>query len=153
MWPDMRITILDYRRRVTRMRIASERLFMKLIKGSLAGLVLAGILAIAPTAAFAHDGWYEGHYGYGRHYGYEHRHEYRGRDWYGGGHRVGTDIPIGMVIRTTATKTTVTSRYSRVNTQAGDLSLVAFRLFPNACAKGRRGRIHSGSWIMEAPKS
>ena len=44
MWPDMRITILDYRRRVTRMRIASERLFMKLIKGSLAGLVLAGIL-------------------------------------------------------------------------------------------------------------
>jgi hypothetical protein len=52
MWPDMRITILDYRRRVTRMRIASERLFMKLIKGSLAGLVLAGILAIAPTAAW-----------------------------------------------------------------------------------------------------
>ena len=63
------------------MRIAPERLFMKLIKGSLAGLVLAGILAIAPTAAFAHDGWHEGHYGY------EHRHEYRGRDWYGGGHR------------------------------------------------------------------
>jgi hypothetical protein len=81
MWPDMRITILDYRRRVIRMRIASERLFMKLIKGSLAGLVLAGILAIAPSAAFAHDGWHEGHYGY------EHRHEYRGRDWYGGGHR------------------------------------------------------------------
>jgi hypothetical protein len=79
MRPDMRITILDYRRRVTRMRIASERLFMKLIKGSLAGLVLAGILAIAPTAAFAHDGWHEGHYGY------ERRHEYRGghRGWYG----------------------------------------------------------------------
>jgi hypothetical protein len=37
---------------------------MKLIKGSLAGLVLAGILAIAPTAAFAHDGWHEGHYGH-----------------------------------------------------------------------------------------
>ena len=81
MWPDMRITILDYRCRVIRMRIASERLFMKLIKGSLAGLVLAGILAIAPSAAFAHDGWHEGHYGY------EHRHEYRGRSWYGGGYR------------------------------------------------------------------
>jgi hypothetical protein len=37
---------------------------------------------------------------------------------------VGTDIPIGMVIRTTAIKTTVTSRYSRVNTQAGAMSLV-----------------------------
>jgi hypothetical protein len=35
------------------MRIASERLFVKLIKGSLAGLVLAGILAIAPTAQSA----------------------------------------------------------------------------------------------------
>jgi hypothetical protein len=69
------------------MRIALERLFMRLIKGSLAGLVLAGILAIAPSAAFAHDGWHEGHYGFGRHYGYEHRHEYRGRDWYGGGYR------------------------------------------------------------------
>src|SRR6267143_2308940 len=79
MWPDMRITILDYRRRVIRMRIASERLFMKLIKGSLAGLVLAGILAIAPSAAFAHDGWHEGRYGYGRHYGYEHNYGYRGR--------------------------------------------------------------------------
>ncbi len=29
---------------------------MRLIKGSLVGLVLAGILAIAPTAAFAHGG-------------------------------------------------------------------------------------------------
>jgi Putative peptidoglycan binding domain len=38
------------------MTIPSERLFMRLIKGSLAGLVLAGILALAPTAAFAHGG-------------------------------------------------------------------------------------------------
>jgi hypothetical protein len=38
---------------------------------------------------------------------------------------VGTDIPIGMVIRTTAIKTTVTRRYSRVNTQAGAMSLVS----------------------------
>ena len=29
---------------------------MRLIKGSLAGLVLAGILAIVPAAAFAHGG-------------------------------------------------------------------------------------------------
>ena len=29
---------------------------MKSIKGSLVGLVLAGILALAPTAAFAHGG-------------------------------------------------------------------------------------------------
>ena len=60
---------------------------MRFFYGFFAGLVLAGILAIAPTAAFADDGWHEGHYGYGRYYGYEHRHEYRGRDWYGGGHR------------------------------------------------------------------
>ncbi|HET9374210.1 MAG TPA: hypothetical protein VFO40_04520 [Chthoniobacterales bacterium] len=52
---------------------------MRLIKSSLVGLVLAGILAIAPTAAFAHDGWHGGHYGYGRHYGYGAG--YRG--WYG----------------------------------------------------------------------
>jgi hypothetical protein len=40
-------------------------LSMRLIKGSLVGLVLACILAIAPTAAFAHDGGYGGQYGYG----------------------------------------------------------------------------------------
>src|SRR5260370_25247040 len=32
------------------------RLFMRLIKGSLAGLVLVGILAMMPAAAFAHGG-------------------------------------------------------------------------------------------------
>ncbi len=37
---------------------------------------------------------------------------------------VGTDIPMGMVIGTKAIKTTVTSRYSRVNTQAEAVSLV-----------------------------
>jgi hypothetical protein len=36
--------------------VFAERLFMRLIKGSLAGLVLAGILAILPAAAFAHGG-------------------------------------------------------------------------------------------------
>ena len=50
---------------------------MRLFHGFFAGLVLAGILAIAPTAAFAHDGWHGGHYGYGDHYGY--RGGYRGR--------------------------------------------------------------------------
>jgi hypothetical protein len=33
-----------------------ERLFMKLIKGSLAGPAFAGILAMMPAAAFAHGG-------------------------------------------------------------------------------------------------
>src|ERR1700745_2317061 len=37
---------------------------MRLFHGFFAGLVLAGFLAIAPTAAFAHDGWHEGHYGH-----------------------------------------------------------------------------------------
>src|SRR5258708_18457501 len=36
---------------------------MRLIKGSLVGLVLAGILALAPTAAFAHGGFGGGHGG------------------------------------------------------------------------------------------
>ena len=38
------------------MKVPSERLFMRLMKGSLVGLVLAGILAIAPTPAFARGG-------------------------------------------------------------------------------------------------
>ena len=36
---------------------------MRLIKGSLVGLVLAGILSLAPTAAFAHGGGGGGHGG------------------------------------------------------------------------------------------
>src|SRR4029077_2456212 len=44
-----------------------ERLLMRSIKGSLVGLVLAGILALAPTAAFAHGGG--GHGGGGRQFG------------------------------------------------------------------------------------
>jgi hypothetical protein len=40
-------------------------MFMRLIKGSLASLVLAGILALAPTAAFAHGGGGGGHGGGG----------------------------------------------------------------------------------------
>jgi hypothetical protein len=59
---------------------------MRLIHGSLAGLVLVAILAIAPTAAFAHDGWHEGHYGYGHHYGSGH-YGYERHYWYGGGYR------------------------------------------------------------------
>ena len=38
---------------------------MKLMKGSLVGLVLAGILALAPTAAFAHGGGGGGGHGGG----------------------------------------------------------------------------------------
>jgi hypothetical protein len=40
-----------------------ERFFMKLTKGSLAGLVFAGILAIMPLSAFAHGGGGGGHGG------------------------------------------------------------------------------------------
>ena len=50
----------------------SERQFMRSIKGSLVGLVLAGILALAPTAAFAHGGGGGGHgggFGGGSHFG------------------------------------------------------------------------------------
>ena len=36
--------------------VLAERLFMRLVKGSLAGLVLAGILAMMPAAAFARGG-------------------------------------------------------------------------------------------------
>ena len=45
---------------------------MRSIKGSLVGLVLAGILALAPTAAFAHGGGGGGHgggFGGGSHFG------------------------------------------------------------------------------------
>jgi hypothetical protein len=38
-----------------------ERLFMRLIKCSFAGLVLAGILAMMPAPAFAHGGGGGGH--------------------------------------------------------------------------------------------
>jgi hypothetical protein len=38
-----------------------DQLFMRLFKGSLAGLALTGILAIAPTAASAHGGEGGGH--------------------------------------------------------------------------------------------
>jgi hypothetical protein len=56
----------------------AERLFMKLIKGSVAGLALAGILALLPAAAFARGGGV-GHLGRGGlasgHDGRFHRHE------------------------------------------------------------------------------
>src|SRR5580700_9038408 len=46
----------DYPSRVPETIVPPERLFMRLVKGSLAGLVLTGILAIVPAAAFAHGG-------------------------------------------------------------------------------------------------
>src|ERR1700737_5507619 len=94
----------DYPLRVPETIVFPERLFMRLIKGSLAGLVLAGILAMMPAAAYAHEGevfyypWYGGYYeypgyayygycpsyygsgGYYRYYG-----GWRGHGW-GGGH-------------------------------------------------------------------
>jgi hypothetical protein len=81
---------------------------MRLIKGSLAGLVLAGILAVMPAAAFAREGgvsyypWYGGYYdypgyayygyypsyygsgGYYRYYGgWRGGHGWRGSGWHG----------------------------------------------------------------------
>jgi hypothetical protein len=41
--------------------VCLKRLFMRSIKGSLAGLILTGILAIVPAAAFAHGGGGGGH--------------------------------------------------------------------------------------------
>jgi hypothetical protein len=45
--------------------LSPERLYMRLIKSSLAGLVLAGILAMMPAAAFAHGGGGGGGGGHG----------------------------------------------------------------------------------------
>jgi len=42
-----------------------ESLLMRFMKGSLVGLVVAGILALAPTAAFAHGGGGGGGHGGG----------------------------------------------------------------------------------------
>ena len=58
---------------------------MKLMKGSLVGLVLAGILALAPTAAFAHGGGGGGHGGGGGGFGGGHGGGFGG----GGGHFAG----------------------------------------------------------------
>jgi hypothetical protein len=87
--------------------VFQEGLFMRLIKGSLAGLVLAGILAVMPAAAFAREGgvsyypWYGGYYdypgygyypsyygsgGYYRYYGgWRGGHGWRGSGWRGSG--------------------------------------------------------------------
>ncbi len=55
----------DYPLRVPETIVFPERLFMRLIKGSLAGLVLTGILALMPAAAFAHGGGGGGGGGHG----------------------------------------------------------------------------------------
>ena len=47
--------------RVPETIVSRERVFMRIIKSSLAGLVLAGILAMMPAAAFAHGGGGGGH--------------------------------------------------------------------------------------------
>jgi Putative peptidoglycan binding domain len=57
---------------------------MRLIKGSLVGLVLAGILAIAPTAAFAHGGGGGGHGGGGHGGGFGGRGGHFGGGHFGG---------------------------------------------------------------------
>jgi hypothetical protein len=64
---------------------------MRLIKGSLAGMVLAGMLALMPAAAFAHGDYYDypgyAYYGYyPSYYGYGWGGYYRpwGHSYYGG---------------------------------------------------------------------
>lgn len=74
---------------------------MRLIKGSLAGLILAGILAVAPTGAFARGGGGGGHgggggghggggfgagHGEGGHFGGFAGHGFAGHGWHGGGY-------------------------------------------------------------------
>ena len=49
--------------------IFPERLFMRLIKGSLVGLVIAGLLVVMPTAAFARGGGGGGGHASGVHFG------------------------------------------------------------------------------------
>ena len=63
---------------------------MRLIKGSLAGLVLAAILAMMPAAAFAHGGYYDypgyPYYGYYQsYYGWGGYDRPWGHRYYGGG--------------------------------------------------------------------
>jgi Putative peptidoglycan binding domain len=73
---------------------------MRLIKGSLAGLILAGILAVAPTGAFArggggggghggggggHGGGFGAGHGEGGHFGGFAGHGWHGRGYWGGG--------------------------------------------------------------------
>lgn len=58
---------------------------MRLMKGSLAGLVLAGILAVAPTAAFARGGGGHGGGGGGHSGGFA-GHGFAGHGWHGGGY-------------------------------------------------------------------
>ncbi len=63
---------------------------------------------------------------------------------------VGTDIPMGMVIGTKAIKTTVTSRYSRVDTQAGALEPVCVQAL--LFYEGVEGRVPLRQWLVEAPE-
>ena len=103
---------------------------MRLIKVSVAGLVLAGILAVAPTAAFARggggggghggggSGFGGGHGGGGGHAGGFAGHGFAPHGWHGGHYwavvpGAGMEITIGMIIRTTAMMTTMTATMSR----------------------------------------
>jgi len=70
---------------------------MKLMKGSLVGLVLAGILALAPTAAFAHGGGGGGHGGGGGGHGGGFGGGHGGGFGGGGGHFAGGGGPISLV--------------------------------------------------------
>jgi hypothetical protein len=84
-----------------------ERLFMRLIKGFLAGLVLAGIPAIMPAAAFAHGaghGGGGGGHGFGRGGG--------GHAFVGGGHAFGGFTRRGFSPGFSGTRGFSTGRFS-----------------------------------------
>jgi len=58
---DIRSETSDYPSRMPETTVCLKRLFMRSIKGSLAGLILTGILEIVPAAAFAQGGGGGGH--------------------------------------------------------------------------------------------
>src|SRR6202140_2179833 len=85
----------DYPLRVPETIVFPERLFMRLIKGSFAGLVLAGILAMMPAPAFAHEGGGGG-----------------GHTFFGGGHAFGGFSGRGFSPGFSGTRGVSTGRFS-----------------------------------------
>jgi hypothetical protein len=122
---------------------------MRSIKGSLVGLVLAGILALAPTAVFAHGGG-GGHFAGGHFAGFA-GHSFAGHSFaqHQGAHFARTEIisgtseipfleipfgmithTMGMIIRTTAMMMTMLATIPRDNPQQPKRRLLSRPLLP-----------------------